>query len=54
MTVSYEAFVQDKLLPWGKMCAFDLPAMLADGVEILLEDVEFTAEDADADLCLMT
>ena len=49
MTVSYEAFVADKVLPWGKIRSFELPAMAAIGIEIAFEDIEFAADDADAE-----
>lgn len=49
MSVSYEEFVADKLLPWGKIRSFELPAMAAIGVKIAFEDIEFAADDAEAD-----
>lgn len=49
MTISYEEFVADKVLPWGKIRSFELPAMAAIGIEIVFEDIEFAADDADAE-----
>jgi hypothetical protein len=49
MTVSYDAFVADKILPWGKIRSFELPAMAAIGIEIAFEDIEFAQTEPDAE-----
>ncbi len=43
-----ESFCAKQVMPWGKGRIYDLPAMIAAGTEIILEDIVFADEAASA------
>lgn len=43
-----EDFCLAQGMPWGKACIYDLPAMIARGVEVVFENMIFADEIASA------